>query len=150
MDTEEVAEAITKLLDENQILKIQTKLLLSDLQWLCDQYLKVMQTQKLLRYVLLKGMIKAMIYGDSAQEILYVKCIRFNFISNFVRFESTNGNKLYLLSQLKWTRLVLNFQFIERSCQTRTILSQIYVQKLISLKSDSVQATPFLAIKEPR
>lgn len=70
MDFEQVMESVGRLKKENEILTMQSKLLLAELKWLCDRYAGIRHINPIAKYYLLKRIIRKVIYGDTLREIL--------------------------------------------------------------------------------
>ncbi|VDO01716.1 unnamed protein product [Rodentolepis nana] len=69
MDLEQVANAIKKMKDENEMLTMESKLLLAELKWLCDRYAEIRHINLVAKYYFLKRIIRKVIYGDTQREI---------------------------------------------------------------------------------
>ncbi|KAM7533928.1 hypothetical protein Aperf_G00000117335 [Anoplocephala perfoliata] len=69
MDFDQVLENLERLKQENEILTVQSKLLLAELKWLCDRYAEIRHSNPITKYYFLKRIIRRVIYGDTLREI---------------------------------------------------------------------------------
>nr|CUU98131.1 hypothetical transcript [Hymenolepis microstoma] len=76
MDLDQVVECIARMKDENEMLTMESKLLLAELKWLCDRYAEIRHINPLVRYYFLKRIIRKVIYGDTQREIQSLKSLK--------------------------------------------------------------------------
>nr|CDS21206.1 hypothetical protein EgrG_000157900 [Echinococcus granulosus] len=73
VDLQRLMSYLGQLKEENEVLTMQSKLLLAELKWLCDRYANIRGVNPISKYFLLKRIIRKVIYGDTLREVSSMK-----------------------------------------------------------------------------
>ncbi|VDM30908.1 unnamed protein product [Hydatigera taeniaeformis] len=73
VDLQQLMSDLGRLKEENEVLTVQSKLLLAELKWLCDRYTDMQGANPISKYFFLKRIIRKVIYGDTLREVSSMK-----------------------------------------------------------------------------
>ncbi|KAL5961250.1 hypothetical protein TSMEX_011033 [Taenia solium] len=73
VDLQQLMSDLGRLKEENEVLTVQSKLLLAELKWLCDRYTDIRGINPISKYFFLKRIIRKVIYGDTLREVSSMK-----------------------------------------------------------------------------